>query len=53
MKEVRDSTASILDGTTLADILERSQRVDSEAVMYISRWFPRLRVNDGPKSKTN
>jgi DNA-binding IscR family transcriptional regulator len=34
MKEVRDSTASILDGTTLADILERSQRADPEAVMY-------------------
>jgi Rrf2 family protein len=27
MKEVRDSTASILDGTSLADILERSQSV--------------------------
>jgi Rrf2 family protein len=26
MKEVRDSTAAILDGTTLADIVERSQR---------------------------
>ena len=25
MKEVRDSTAKILDGTTLADIVERSQ----------------------------
>ena len=34
MKEVRDSTASILDGTTLADVLERSQRVDPEPVMY-------------------
>jgi len=25
MKEVRDSTAKILDGTTLADIVERSR----------------------------
>jgi Rrf2 family protein len=35
MKEVRDSTATILDGTTLADILERSQQVmEPEPVMY-------------------
>src|SRR5689334_13699000 len=34
MKEVRDATASILDGATLADVLERSRRVDPEAVMY-------------------
>jgi Rrf2 family protein len=30
MKEVRDSTASILDGTSLADIVERSQRTESD-----------------------
>ena len=30
MKEVRDSTAEILDGTTLEDLIRRSQRL-SEA----------------------
>jgi hypothetical protein len=33
MKEVRDSTAMILDGTTLKDVLDRS-RVEADAVMY-------------------
>jgi hypothetical protein len=30
MKEVRDWTASILDGTTLADVVERSKAQDSK-----------------------
>jgi Rrf2 family protein len=35
MKEVRDTTAAILDGTTLADLLLRSQRMlESGQVMY-------------------
>jgi Rrf2 family protein len=34
MKEVRDTTATILDGTTLADVLDRSRRVEPHAAMY-------------------
>ena len=35
MKEVRDSTANILDGTSLADVVERSRHVmEPEPVMY-------------------
>src|SRR5262245_57454066 len=33
MKEVRDATSTILDGTTLADVLARSQAKDADARM--------------------
>jgi len=36
MKEVRDSTAKILDGTTLADVLLRTDRLSDQAQVTLS-----------------